>query len=330
MCHSVRKPSSSDKLLPSKGRYHDAADVACLPLLLLQQSGYCGRSLSGHLHGHDLSSSISVNAARSCSQSQRSRCSARRCNICRLPLSSKHVLCFWLFFWYISYDDDESVVLSQSWPLPSQQRLAEMSSYRLTRLDRRVLGWHRSKYRCFYTRTHAFTHKRFYTQTLLHTDPFTQTKASIAIFPQFLTSNVHFVRKGCDWISKIAIFPQFLTSNVHFVCKGYNWQLKVAFFPQFLTSNVHFVRKGCAGRFKVAIFPQFLTSNVHFVRKGCRGRFKIAILPRFWTSNVHFVRKGCVSWRSGGTAPALRENRRRARGDLQVWRCEDLDLQVWG
>ena len=30
--------------------------------------------------------------------SQRSRCSARRCNISRLPLSSKHVLCFWLFF----------------------------------------------------------------------------------------------------------------------------------------------------------------------------------------------------------------------------------------
>ena len=68
-CHSVRKPSSSHKLLPSKGRYHDAADVACLPLLLLQQSGYCGRSLSGHLHGHDLSSSISVNAERSSSQS---------------------------------------------------------------------------------------------------------------------------------------------------------------------------------------------------------------------------------------------------------------------
>ena len=78
--------------------------------------------------------------------SQRSRCSARRCNISRLPLSSKHVLCFWLFFWYISDDDDESVVLSRSWPLPSQQRLAEMSSYRLTRLDRRVLGWHRSNW----------------------------------------------------------------------------------------------------------------------------------------------------------------------------------------
>ena len=125
-------------------------------------------------------------------------------------------------------------------------------------------------------------------------------------------------------------FSSVLTSNVHFVRKGCAGQLKVAIFPQFLTSNVHFVRKGCAGRFKVATFPQFLTSNVHFVRKGCDGHFKIAILPRFWTSNVHFVRKGCVSWRSGGTAPALRENRRRARGDLQMWRCEDVNLQMWG
>ena len=73
-----------------------------------------------------------------------------------------------------------------------------------------------------YTRRHAFTHKRFYTQTPLNTDTFTQTKASIAIFPQFLTSNVHFVRKGYDWPSKIAIFPHFLTSNVHFARKGYD------------------------------------------------------------------------------------------------------------
>ena len=31
-----------------QGSVNDAADVACLPLLLLQQSGYWGRSLSGH------------------------------------------------------------------------------------------------------------------------------------------------------------------------------------------------------------------------------------------------------------------------------------------
>ena len=46
--------------------------------------------------------------------------------------------------------------------------------------------------------TNAFTHRRFYTQTLLHTGTFTQTKASMAILPQFLTSNVHFVHKGCE------------------------------------------------------------------------------------------------------------------------------------
>ena len=50
-----------------------------------------------------------------------------------------------------------------------------------------------------------------------------------------------------------------------------------------------------------------ISANVHFVRKGCGGPSKIAILAQFLTSNVHFVRKSCVSWRSGGTAPALRE-----------------------
>ena len=72
------------------------------------------------------------------------------------------------FFWYISYDDDESVVLSRSWSLPSQQRLAEMSSYRLTRLDRRVLGWHRSKYRwwCLPPSNDTFSSKQLANQLL--------------------------------------------------------------------------------------------------------------------------------------------------------------------
>ena len=57
---------------------------------------------------------------------------------------------------------------------------------------------HAFTHKRFYTRRHAFTHKRFYTQTPLHTGIVTQTKASIAIFPQFLTSKVHFVQKGYD------------------------------------------------------------------------------------------------------------------------------------
>ena len=161
--------------------------------------------------------------------------------------------------------------------------------------------------------TNAFTHRRFYTQTLLHKrkrppqfflsfwrptsiscERVTIDQVKSQFFPQFLTSNDHFARKGCDWNSKFAFFLQFLTSNVHFVRKGCDWQLKVAIFPQFLTSNVHFVRKGCRGRFKIAILPRFLTSNVHFVRKGCARRIKVAIFPQFLTSNVHFVRKGCA------------------------------------
>ena len=52
-------------------------------------------------------------------------------------------------------------------------------------------------HRHFYTQTllhtDTVTHGRLYTQRLLHTDTFKQTKTSIAIFPQVLTSNVHFV-----------------------------------------------------------------------------------------------------------------------------------------
>ena len=81
----------------------------------------------------------------------------------------------------------------------------------------------------------------------------------------------------------------------------------------------------------IAILPQFLTSNVHFARNGCDWHLKIVILHQFLTSNVHFVRKGCVSWRSGGTAPALRERDRkkseRRSADVKVWRCRSADVQ---
>ena len=40
----------------------------------------------------------------------------------------------------------------------------------------------------------------------------------------------------------------------------------------------------------------------------------------------------CVSWRSGGTAPALRENRKKSErrsADVKVWRCRSADVKVW-
>ena len=47
------------------------------------------------------------------------------------------------------------------------------------------------------------------------------------------------MRKGYDWHLKMAILPQFVTSNVHFVRKGRERDLQIAIIPRFLTSNVN-------------------------------------------------------------------------------------------
>ena len=52
------------------------------------------------------------------------------------------------------------------------------------------------------------------------------------------------MRKGCTGQVEIAILPQFLTIEPHFVCKGCAGQVEIAILPQFLTIKPHFVRKG--------------------------------------------------------------------------------------
>ena len=79
------------------------------------------------------------------------------------------------------------------------------------------------------TFTQKFYTQHFYTYALVHTNTFTQTSLhrnarthkplcvresysstrKIAILPQFLTIDPHFVRKGCSRASKIAIFLSF-------------------------------------------------------------------------------------------------------------------------
>ena len=81
-----------------------------------------------------------------------------------------------------------------------------------------------------------------------------------------------FRAKGLRATDKSCNFPQFLTSNVHFVCKGCDWLSKVAIFPQFLTSNVHFVRKGCARQIKSCNFSSVFDVQRPFRAKGLRDR----------------------------------------------------------
>ena len=154
----------------------------------------------------------------------------------------------------------------------------------------------------------------FGSPVLLRTTKLAKSTSKIAILHQFLTIELHFVRKGCRGHFKIAILPQFLTIEPHFVRKGCARPLKIAILPQFLTFDVlscarvatkfenrnftsvlvdvHFVQKGWNRHLKIAILLQFLTFDVHFVRNDCAGHLKIAILPEFLTFDVHFLRKG--------------------------------------
>ena len=140
-----------------------------------------------------------------------------------------------------------------------------------------------------------FTHKPFYTQTLLtqallHTDPFTHK----AFHKQTLDIKTFSYRGTCtqstqiisyretrpvtsqSYDIKIAILPQFLISNIHFVQKDCDTPRKIAFLPQLLTPNDHFVRKGHDGPNKIGVLPEFLMSNIHLAR-SCDGYFKIVI-----------------------------------------------------
>ena len=78
------------------------------------------------------------------------------------------------------------------------------------------------------------------------------------------------VRKSYSSTRKIAILPQFLPIDHHFVRQGCSGTRKIAILPQFLPIDPHFVRKGCSRTSQIAILPQFLPIDPHFVRKGWR------------------------------------------------------------
>ena len=87
------------------------------------------------------------------------------------------------------------------------------------------------------------------------------------------------MRKAGDWTLEIAILPQFLTIEPHFVRKAGDWTLEIAILPQFLTIEPHFVRKAGDWTLEIAILPQFLTIEPHFVRKGCVSWRLVATAP---------------------------------------------------
>ena len=66
------------------------------------------------------------------------------------------------------------------------------------------------------THTDAFTHRPFYTQSLLHTNPVTQKP----FYAQFLPIDPPFARKGCTRQARNRTFTSVLNARTSFRAKG--------------------------------------------------------------------------------------------------------------
>ena len=154
------------------------------------------------------------------------------------------------------------------------------------------------------------------------------------------------MRKGCSGARKIAILPQFLPIDPHFVRKGCSSTSKIAILPQFLPIDPHFVRKGCSSTSKIAILPQFLTIDPHFVRKGWRFVTPRRHHPRPKERKIKKARerkgreKGERERRERKERGKRRESERKRRCEDEkvwekVWRWEDVkrsrceEEQMW-
>ena len=130
----------------------------------------------------------------------------------------------------------------------------------------------------------------------------------IAILPQFLTIEPHFVRKGCAGPVKIA-----MTIEPRFVRSGCAEHWKSQFYRSFWRSNLVSCervapdpsksqwRSNLVSCERVAPDPSKSQwrSNLVSCEKGCRRTLKIAILPQFLTIEPRFVRSGCAEhWKS--------------------------------
>ena len=89
---------------------------------------------------------------------------------------------------------------------------------------------------------------------------------------------------------KIAILPQFLPIDPHFVRKGCSRTSKIGILPQFLPIDPHFVRKGCSGASQIAILLQFFADRPSFRAKGLlQDKSNRNFTSVFCRSTPHFV-----------------------------------------
>ena len=109
--------------------------------------------------------------------------------------------------------------------------------------------------------------------------------SEIAILPQFLAIEPHFVRKGCAGQVEIAILPQFLTIELHFVRKGCVGQLGHRNFTSDFGDRTSFRAKGVRGTSWNRNFTAVFDDRTSFRAKRFAGQVKSQFYRSFWRSN---------------------------------------------
>ena len=118
--------------------------------------------------------------------------------------------------------------------------------------------------------TKAFTHRRFYTQTLLNTDAFKHRRFYTQTLLHTQTRLQSFTHRRF-YTQEIAIcfsFGRFNLISCERVAIG---QEKLQFHVSFWRSNLVSCERVATGPLGIAILLQFLAIEPHFVRKGCDG-----------------------------------------------------------
>ena len=90
------------------------------------------------------------------------------------------------------------------------------------------------------------------------------------------------MRKGCDGNPEIAILPQFLAIEPHFVRKSCAGRIEIAILPQFLAIEPHVVQKGSRDKRdnRNRNFTAVFGDRTSFRAKGLRFRAVSLALPR--------------------------------------------------
>ena len=174
-----------------------------------------------------------------------------------------------------------------------------------------------------HTRTHTHRHRPFYTQTLLHTDAFTQrpdpfTKKQMLLHTNAFTHRGFYIQKllhtdpfthksfythTCESVARRPPKSQFHLSFGHstrpsFHAKGLRAKLRNRNFNTCFDIKTYESEQSAANAmssYRKCHFTADFDDRTSFRGKvkGCAGPVKIAILPQFLAIEPRFVRKAC-------------------------------------